>query len=271
MWLWEDIHWGWFIITMLFFACEFVLGAILVSIGSPSEKSRGYRLISQSIEALIRGCVVIFLLGFLWSFMLAGLVGAELSSSLKSVAEGYEEAVTHIQNYLVSLGWIAAQLYMTPLTSPLGHVWMAQSWLATYSAQTLLALLSGYRVITSILADYGMEMLSIGLALTATTRLRGIGGALVSNVIVLSCYMAVAERTIVRGLNTVELNGFVAIPLIGPTAEILKGGAAVVIEHGKIFVSAATTLAFTFSIALLLAAGLSEALGGLARALSARV
>ena len=257
---------------MLFFTCEFIYGAMLASLGSSSEKTRGYRLIRQSVEVLVQGLALVFISGLLSGYILSNILGRDdIPTLLLYSIRGYENATEKLVDYIVSIGWVAAQLYMSPITSPLGHVWMAQSWLATYSAHALLAMLSGYKILASILANYGVELLSAGLALTATTRLKGMGGVLASSVLVLSYYLILAEHYIVHEIEEVRLDGLMNIPVAGPAIEIIRGSSMIVIKHGEFFVSRIVLLSFTLSLALIVASGFSLAIGGLARALSARL
>jgi len=268
LWLWESIHWVWYGLAMAFFAGEFLYGALLASAGDAAERARGYRLMSRAVEALVYGVAVAALAAVLWA-MLAPPAGGDVESLLEYAAQRYDNATEHVKGYVLALGWFGAQLYLTPLTSWLGNVWMAESWLANYSAQALLAMLAAYSALSRVLRAYGLELVSIGIALVGTGRLRRVGGSLVASVLVLAAYLGYAAAYLLDPIFSVEL-GY-GIPVISPSVEVLTGQAARVLEHGRIFTEALVKLSFTMSLALVLAAGFSAAIGGLARALSARV
>ncbi|RLF05176.1 MAG: hypothetical protein DRK00_05105 [Thermoprotei archaeon] len=268
LWLWEAVHWAWYGVAMAFFAAEFTYGALLISAGDAAEKARGYRLMSQAVEALVYGAAVAAVAAVLWA-MLPPPGGGDVNSLLEYAVQRYDNATEHVKGYVLALGWFGAQLYLTPLTSWLGNVWMAESWLANYSAQALLAVLAAYSALSKVLRAYGLELVSIGIALVGTGRLRGVGGPLVASTLILSAYLGYAATYLLDPVFSVELDP--GIPVIGPSVEVVTGQAARVLDHGRVFTEVLVNLSFTLSLALVLAAGLSAAIGGLARALSARV
>lgn len=253
---------------MAFFAGEFAYGALLASVGDAAEKSRGYRLMSRAAEALAYGVAVAALAAALWA-ALSPPAGGDVESLLDYAARRYDNATEHVKGYVLSLGWFGAQLYLTPLTSWLGNVWMAESWLANYSAQSLLAMLAAYSALSRALRAWGLELVSIGIALVGTEKLRRIGGSLVASVLVLSAYLGYAAAYLLNPVFSISLDS--GLPVVGPSVEVVTGQAARVLDHGRAFVEVLVNLSLTLSLALLLAAGLSAAAGGLARALSARV
>ncbi|RLF04520.1 MAG: hypothetical protein DRK00_06515 [Thermoprotei archaeon] len=269
LWLWESVHWAWYAVAMAFFAGEFIYGMLLASTGDAGEKARGYRLMGRAVEALVYGIAVAAVAAVLWA-MAAPRGGEGIPSLLEYAAQRYDNATAHVRDYVLALGWFGAQLYLTPLTSWLGNVWMAESWLANYSAQALLAVLAAYSALSRILASYGLELVSLGIALVGAGRLRGAGGALVASTLVLSAYLGYAATSLLDPVFTAKLDA-VSVPVVGPTAEIVTGRAAEVLEHGRTFTQVLVNLSFTLSLALILAAGFSVAVGGLARSLSARV
>ena len=258
---WDWIDWSWYTLTMVGFALVYLYAGALYSTSiTDIEKKQALNLQRRALESLIYGFLVAGAL-----FYISWLIG---DPDLSSAAQKYDELAGHMQYYVISLGTIAAQLQITIVLSPLVSVWLAMSWLTNLAAQSLLFIFASFNALAKIVKDWGPILLSIGVAMVGIERLRRLGGVLCSSIPMLAVYLGWSYKvSYVESILNANLT-LGNVLLIGPILEMLWG---TVLSHARLFVEAVVFYSFTFSLALIAAAGFSYAIGGLATYISARI
>jgi len=258
---WDWIDWSWYALAMLAFAITAIYAQIEFQTSlTEIEKKRALSLKRGALESLVYGFIVAGAL-----FYVSWLIG---DPDLSYAAQKYDELAEHMQYYVISLGTIAAQLQITIVLSPLVSVWLAMSWLTNTAAQSLLFLFASFNALAKIVKDWGPILLSIGVAMVGIERLRRLGGVLCSSIPMLAIYLGWSYKvSYVESILNANLT-LGNVLLVGPILEMLWG---TVLSHARLFVEAVVFYSFTFSLALIAAAGFSYAIGGLATYISARI
>ena len=260
---WDWIDWSWYALALVAFTLAYVYAGLLYSTSvTDVDKKRALHIKRRALESLVYGFIVAGALFYVSFFILE-------DPDLATAAEKYDELAVHIQDYVVNIGIIAAQLQMTIVLSPLVSVWIAMSWLANITAQSLLFLFASFNVLAKIVGNWGPVLLSLGVAMVGVERLRKLGGVLCSSIPMLSVYLGWAYKvSYVQSILDANLTLGTSVLIVGPILEMLWG---TILNHARLFVEALVFYTFTFSLALVAAAGFSYAIGGLATYISARI
>jgi len=260
---WDWIDWSWYALAMLAFVATYIYaGTLYTTAPTDVEKKQALSIKRRALESLIYGFLVAVTLFYVSFFILE-------DPDLAVAAEKYDELAVHMQDYIVNIGLIAAQLQLTIVLSPLVAVWIAMSWLANTVAQSLLFLFASFNVLAKIVEGWGPLLLSLGVAMVGVERLRKLGGVLCTSIPMLAVYLGWAYKvSYVQSILDANLSLGTSVLIAGPIRAMLLG---TILNHARLFVEALVFYTFTLSLALIAAAGFSYAVGGLATYISARI
>jgi hypothetical protein len=171
------------------------------------------------------------------------------------------------------LALLDRDLTMTVIFSPLTGTLNSASLLARIMAQYLLFFAVAMLFLTRLAISYGTLMVSIGLALTSTRRLRSIGPYLVFSLISIAVLSGGLAPYVYNAIQQLQFNYTSGI--IDVFAEAFKqffmGRLDQVINDGKLLAEVAIVVSVISALVLAIAAASSRAAGGLADTLIARV
>ena len=268
------IDWTWYSIALAGCALAFLYGLGLQNSPSDEDRRRGVHYAASAAYGLVYGIAVA---AAIWTTSRALGIDPDLSAAV----ERYDALVNATVEYAMQIAQVSRDLQLTVLLAPLTNVWVAASWLSQYCVHALLFFFAAMGLVAKLMSSaWGALLLSVGIAMVAVERLRPIGGPFVSSVCVLTCYSAWVPFTpyaeYVLGGRQFYYPGTFPNPgeLLRRLFEEALGQPSLfgaVLEDGAVFAEALAFYGMTLSIALVLAAGLSRALGGLATSLSARV
>jgi hypothetical protein len=266
---WFTVNWQWYSAFAAVVILEIIYAVILMHDPSPERRARGYSQLLDALEAIVYGTLLLGAIIFVSSTV---IVGVDIVDP--HIAEYYWDKVIQILiNYQLGLALLERDLTMTVIFSPLTGTLNSASLLARIMAQYLLFFAVAMLFLTKLAINYGTLMVSVGLALTSTRRLRSIGPYLVFSLIAIAVLSGGLATYVYSALQQLQFNYTSGI--IDVFAEAFKqffmGRLNQVVNDGKLLAEVAIVVSVISALVLAIAAASSRAAGGLADTLIARV
>jgi hypothetical protein len=266
---WFTVDWHWYAVFAGIVILEIIYAAVLMHDPSPERRARGYAQLFDALEAVLYGVLLLAAIAFVSSTVIVGVNIVD-----PYAAERYWANVTErLVNYLLSLALLDRDLTMTVILAPLTGTLNSASLLTRIMAQYLLFFSVAMLFATRVAINYGSLMVSAGLGLTSTRRLRSIGPYLVFSLVAIAVASGGLAPYVHSAVQRLQFNYTSGI--IDVFAEAFKqffmGRLNDVVNDGKLLAEVAVVVSLVTALVAAVAAASSRAAGGLVDTLLSRL
>jgi len=266
---WFTVDWYWYTVFAGILIIEFLYAIILMNDPSSERRARGYAQMMDALEAIVYGVLLLGAIIFVSSTVIVGVNIVD-----PHTAENYWGNVTQrLINYQLSLALLERDLTLTVILSPLTGTLNSASLLARIMAQYLLFFAVAMLFLTKVAIGYGTLMVSVGLALTSTRRLRSIGPYLVFSLISIAVLSGGLAPYVYNAIQKLQFNYTSGIIDVFTEAfkQFFMGRLNDIVNDGKLLAEVAIVVSVVSALVLAIAAAASRASGGFADTLLSRV